>query len=156
MADGGKKLLVKAEWLGKRQFRAKGASGFDVIMDAMEASGGSSTGNIPRSTSGNSPMELLLMSVIGCMGIGVAGVLDKMRKPPKALEIEAEGTRSSEHPKRLTEIKLTFHVQGDMAPDRLWRAVQLELEKYCPVVASLNAAVIPHIVLNGTSVTPNR
>ncbi|RAV21338.1 OsmC family protein [Paenibacillus contaminans] len=148
MANGGNELLVKAEWLGKRQFRAKGASGFDVIMDASVANGGES--------SGNRPMELVLMSVIGCMGMGVAGVLDKMRKPPKALEIEVEGTRSAEHPKRLTEIKLTFRVQGDMAPERLWRAVQLELEKYCPVVASLNAAVIPHIVLNGTSVTPNR
>jgi putative redox protein len=140
-----KRMSVKTEWLGKLQFQAKGPSGYPVLMDAGTASGGEGAGN--------SPLELLLVGLTGCIGIGVTQLLEKMRQPLEGLEIVADGVREVEVPHAFTEVDLTFHVTGDVAPSRIWQAVKLESERYCPVALSLKAVIIPHVILNG-NVTP--
>lgn len=145
MADKTKKQMsVRGKWQGKLQFTAEGQSGYPVRMDASVALGGEGAGN--------SPLELLLVGLIGCMGIGVTRLLEKMRQSPAAIEITADGIRDEAVPQALSEIHLTFHVQGDVSPSRLWQAVKLEAEQYCPVAASLKAAIVPHVVLNGSEV----
>jgi putative redox protein len=137
-----KSIDVKAEWLGEKQFRALGPSGYSVIMDS-----GVQSGQEPK---GNSPMELLVMALVGCMGIGVTNILKKMRQELDGLHIEAEAQRSEEIPGEITEVHLTFHANGEVAPSRIWQAIKLESEQYCPVAASLQAVIIPHVVLNGS------
>lgn len=115
-------------------------------MDARKEEGG--TGQ------GNRPMELLLMGVVGCTGIDIAMILERMRVPLEGLEIEASATRREEHPKSFTEIHMTYHIAGEVPPAKAWRAVHLSEEKYCSAIGSMNALVTPHLVLNGAEVPP--
>lgn len=139
-------MKVSAEWRGKRHFLAKGPSGHEVSMDAKQDDGGENKGN--------RPMELLLMGLIGCTGIDVTMILERMRQPLEQLRIEATGTRREEFPQAFTEIHLTYHVTGDVAAAKTWRAIHLSEQKYCSASASLNAVIVPHLTLNGEEVAP--
>ncbi|QRG66990.1 OsmC family protein [Brevibacillus choshinensis] len=143
-ATAKKQMNVQAQWKGKLQFEAKGPSGYPVFMDSSVALGGEGAGN--------SPLELILVGLVGCMGIGVTKLLEKMRQSPTAIEIVADGIRDEAVPHAITEIHLTFHVSGEVAPSRIWQAVKLESEQYCPVAASLKATIIPHVFINGNEV----
>lgn len=139
-----KQMTVRTEWKGKLQFQAQGPSGYPVFMDPSVQMGGDGQGN--------SPLELLLIGLTGCMGIGIAKLLEKMRQSPEEVEIVADGIRDDSIPHAFTEIHLTFLVKGQVAPARIWQAVKLESEQYCPVAASLRATIVPHVVLNGSEI----
>lgn len=139
-------MKVTTKWLGKRHFQADGPSGNTIYMDARRDDGG--TGQ------GNRPMELFLMGVVGCTGIDIAMILERMRLPLENLEIQASGERRDEHPKAFTTIHLTYHIQGEVPPAKAWRAIHLSEEKYCSAIGSIHAQIIPHLVLNGTDVPP--
>jgi putative redox protein len=139
-------MKVISKWLGQRHFQADGPSGNTIYMDAKREEGG--TGQ------GNRPMELLLMGIVGCTGIDIAMILERMRLDMKGLEIEASAVRRDEHPKAFTEIHLTYHVEGDVPASKAWRAIHLSEEKYCSAIGSIRANVIAHLVLNGTEVPP--
>lgn len=86
---------------------------------------------------GLSPMQSLLASVAGCMGVDVVLILKKMRAEPSALSIAIEGERLDEPPRRYTEIRIRFRVTGAVPEDKAERAVALSLEKYCSVFHTL-------------------
>ncbi|MEF3311502.1 OsmC family protein [Paenibacillus sp. GYB004] len=146
MAQAKNQIQVTAQWLGRRRFEAKGPSGYPLVMDSNAENGGDG--------SGNSPLELVIMGLIGCMGIGVTKLLEKMRQSLESLEITADGIRAGEIPHGVTEVHLTFDAKGEVAASRIWQAIKLEAEQYCPVAASLKAAIIPHLVLNGVETAP--
>lgn len=146
MAATNRKVQVTAQWQGKLRFKAAGSAGYPVELDATEGDGGES--------SGNSPLELMIMGLAGCMGIGVVKILERMRQPLQSLEVAAEGVRAEQIPNEVNEIRLTFAVTGEVAPSRIWRAVKLERDKYCPVAASMKAALQVHILLNGEPLEP--
>lgn len=140
-------MQVTAEWLGNRRFQTKGPSGYPILLDSNVQNGGEGTGN--------SPLELVIIGLVGCMGMGVNKLLDKMRQTVESLNIDAEAIRSDEVPHAITEVHLTFTITGDIVPSRIWRAIRLEQEQYCPVAASLKAVIIPHVVLNGSELQPS-
>jgi putative redox protein len=85
-----------------------------------------------------SPVELLLISAATCSAADVVGILQKQRVDLQALDVVVSGTRRDEHPRRFTAIHLRFTVRGAGADEtKARRAVELSLEKYCSVVASL-------------------
>jgi len=135
---------VRSKWLGKRHFQADGPTGNTVYMDARPDDGG--TGQ------GNSPMELVLMGLVGCTGIDITMILERMRQPLLNLDIDAVGKRKEDYPKAYTEIHVTYKMVGDIASDKAWRAIHLSEEKYCSATASLSATIVPHLILNGTEV----
>ncbi|MCL6515484.1 OsmC family protein [Alicyclobacillus sp.] len=137
-------MRVTTTWHGKRHFSATGASGHTVSIDAKPDAGGEDKGA--------RPMELLLMGLTGCTGIDVTMILERMRQPLEALDIEAVGTRREEYPQAFTEIHLTYRITGDVQPAKAWRAIHLSEEKYCSASASLSARIVPHLVLNGAPV----
>ncbi|WAH39240.1 OsmC family protein [Alicyclobacillus dauci] len=139
-------MKVTSKWLGQRHFQADGPSGHTVYMDARREDGG--TGQ------GNRPMELLLMGIVGCTGIDIAMIIERMRLSLEELEIEAKAERREEHPKAFTEIHLTYHMQGEVPAAKAWRAIRLSEEKYCSAIGSINANVVAHLVLNGADVPP--
>ena len=61
--------VMKAVWQGGMRFRHTSASGHEVLTDAPTAAGG--TGTAP------SPMELMILGLIGCTGVDVASILAK-------------------------------------------------------------------------------
>ncbi|MFD0869047.1 MULTISPECIES: OsmC family protein [Paenibacillus] len=139
-------MKIRTEWQGKRKFKSLSSRNHEVMMDAVPDVGGENAGS--------SPMELVLMGLTGCMGIDVTMILEKMRLAPDRLEIEAAGIRAEEPPRRFVEIHLTFHVDGDIKPDKIWRAIRLSEQKYCSVAHSLNSKVASRLLLNGKEEPP--
>jgi putative redox protein len=88
---------------------------------------------------GPSPMDSVLLGLMGCMGIDVLMVLQKSRVPFESLEILADAERASEIPRFFKRVNLSFAVGGMSEKDnpKLARAVELSVHKYCSVLHSL-------------------
>jgi putative redox protein len=91
------------------------------------------------SGSGAAPMELLLLSLGGCMAIDIRVILEKSRVELTALELDIEGERHGEDPKYYQSVRMHFRLAGPGEQDRakVERAVRLSEEKYCSVYHSL-------------------
>jgi len=112
-------------------FRAALPTGQQVVLDAGEDHGGRNLGA--------RPMHLLLVGLAGCTGMDVISFLRKMRQPVTGYRLEVEGERAEDHPKVFTHIKVRHIVTGDVAEDRLAKAVELSETKYCSANAMLKA-----------------
>ncbi|WP_156854725.1 OsmC family protein [Oceanobacillus sp. AG] len=134
-------MELKMEWEGKRAFSGVTPSGYPFITDGLPEFGGEGRGP--------TPMEMLLGTVIGCTGIDIISILEKMKLAPKAFHVKAKGDRSQSHPRRYKDIHLHYTVNGDIPEDKLYRAIELSLNKYCSVVYSLNAEITASYSLNG-------
>ncbi len=88
---------------------------------------------------GPSPTDALLLSLASCMAIDILTILQKSRVPVTSLDMDVEGERAEEAPKRFTRLRLSCRVAG---PDishhpRLERALQLSRDRYCSVLHTL-------------------
>jgi len=116
---------VTLRWLRDLQFEGGGAGKPAILVDA-------------DSTVATSPVELLLLAAASCTASDIVIILQKQRIQLEALDIAVRGTRREEQPRRYTAIAFHFAVRGDGADDlKVRRAIDLSLEKYCSVVASL-------------------
>ena len=85
-----------------------------------------------------SPVELLLLAAATCSAADVVTILRKQRVVLRALDVRVSGTRREAEPRRYTALHMVFTVSGDGADEaKARRAIDLSLEKYCSVVASL-------------------
>lgn len=91
------------------------------------------------SAAGPSPMDHLLLGLAGCMAVDVRLILEKSRVPLRSLEVEVEGERAAEPPRRFIRLALVYRVEGPGEEDqaKLERAVALSRDKYCSVLHSL-------------------
>ena len=123
------------EWMGNMLFHTRTPSGHDVFVDSSEDVGGKDSA--PR------PMELMIVSLMGCTGMDVVSILRKMRVELKSFRIEVEYERKSYHPRIYTSIKLKyiFSVEGEAPMEKLKKAVELSQEKYCSASAILKSSV---------------
>jgi putative redox protein len=84
------------------------------------------------------PMLTLLLAAASCSGSDVVMILEKMRVGLRSLRVEVHGTRREETPRRYTAIRFEYHLSGEALDEsKARRAIDLSLEKYCSVVASL-------------------
>ncbi|HMQ35513.1 MAG TPA: OsmC family protein [Chloroflexaceae bacterium] len=91
---------------------------------------------------GPSPMALVLMSLAGCAGMDVIGIMRKKRQDVRGLTVAARGARSEEYPKPYTAIRLEFRFAGPgIEPTACERAIELTRDRYCPVWAMLSPSV---------------
>lgn len=87
---------------------------------------------------GFGPKALLLTGLAGCSGIDVVEILEKMRVPFASLEIDAEAEQTEELPKVFKTIHLTFKIKAEESQrEKIIKAINLSLEKYCGVAAML-------------------
>ena len=87
---------------------------------------------------GMSPKALLLSGIAGCSGIDVIDILEKMRVSFSKFEVSAEAEQTEEHPRVFTQIDLIYKIDVDPTEiDKVKKAVDLSLEKYCGVAAML-------------------
>jgi putative redox protein len=85
-----------------------------------------------------SPVELLLLAAATCSGTDVVVILEKQRVTLQTLEIAVRGTRREEQPRRYTSIHFHFTLGGaGIDETKARRAIDLSIEKYCSVLASL-------------------
>jgi putative redox protein len=97
-----------------------------------------------NSGTGFGPKALLLTGLAGCSGIDVVEILEKMRVPFADLEIDAEAEQTDDHPKVFTTIHLTYKIKAEEEQrEKIEKAINLSLEKYCGVAAMLkkNSAI---------------
>ena len=87
---------------------------------------------------GFGPKALLLSGLAGCSGIDVVEILEKMRVPFANLEIEAQAEQTDEHPRVFKTIHVTYKIKAEESQrDKIIKAIDLSLEKYCGVAAML-------------------
>jgi putative redox protein len=87
---------------------------------------------------GHGPKALLLTGLAGCTGVDIVDILGKMKVPFTGLVIETESELTDEHPKVFTEVQLTYHINtAKENEDKVRKAIELSLEKYCGVAAML-------------------
>ncbi|NEM99279.1 OsmC family protein [Pontibacter burrus] len=111
-------------------FAATGASGVAVHMDANPEIGGHNMGA--------RPMEMLLMGLGGCSAIDVIMILKKQRLEATTFDIKVTADREpvNEHTE-FRNINLHFVLGGNLPEDKVRRAIELSLEKYCSVAMVL-------------------
>lgn len=128
---------MTAVWDGGLRFIHTSASGHELVTDAPLASGGTDTAP--------SPMELILLGVIGCTGVDVASILTKMKEPLAGLEVSATHERSAQHPRVFTKIHLSYRLRGALDEMKVQRAIALSEGTYCSASAMIaKTAVITH------------
>lgn len=85
------------------------------------------------------PMHQLLLAVGTCSGSDVVLILEKMRVSLTRFDLEVEGVRRTEDPKRYTAIHLRYWLAGQGLDEvKARRAIDLSIERYCSVIHSLN------------------
>jgi len=100
---------------------------------------------------GFSPKALLLSGLAGCTGIDVVDILEKMRVPFANLQIDAEAEQTDEHPRVFKSISITYRITtGEENREKVKKAIDLSLEKYCGVAAMLkkNSRIEYEIVIS--------
>ena len=104
---------------------------------------GGAPGRPPILVDGNSvaaasPVELLLVAAATCTAADVVSILLKQRVALQSLDVVVQGARREEPPRRYTALQFHFTIAGAGADEtKARRAIDLSLEKYCSVVASL-------------------
>ncbi|MEH7400238.1 MULTISPECIES: OsmC family protein [Bacillaceae] len=135
-------MKTSIKWDGKLAFSGIAPSGHEIKMDTAESLGGDN--------SAPTPVELLINAVAGCTAIDIVLILEKMRLKLTSFEIEVNGERAEEHPKRFTDIHLHYILGGELDTEKVRKAIKLSKDKYCSVAHSLNANITASFTLNGT------
>ena len=87
---------------------------------------------------GFNPKALLLSGLAACSGIDVVVILEKMRIKFSDFSIEAEADQTEEHPRVFKDILITYRVSTAIEnEDKVKKAIDLSLDKYCGVSAML-------------------
>jgi putative redox protein len=87
---------------------------------------------------GHGPKALLLSALAGCSGIDVVEILEKMRVEFSDLTMVVETEQTTEHPKVFKDIVILFRMRTDPAnEDKVRKAIELSISKYCGVSAML-------------------
>jgi putative redox protein len=99
---------------------------------------------------GFNPKALLLSGLSACSGIDVVEILEKMRVPFANLQVDAEAEQTADHPRVFKTIHLTYQLETEEENrDKIKKAIDLSLEKYCGVAAMLkkNSDILYEIVI---------
>jgi putative redox protein len=134
---------VHVRWAGEQRFDAGRPAGPAHRVDG-------------KAVAGQSPVDALLSAFGACAAIDVVEILEKRRTPVERLTVEVVGTRVTTTPRRLRHVRLEFRIDGaGIERVHAERAIELSVEKYCSVRASLAPDIVIEkaLVLNGERVT---
>ncbi|MDX1601277.1 MAG: OsmC family protein [Anaerolineales bacterium] len=126
------------EWNRELDFSGHGDGDLKVALQ-----GG---GPEPEERTGFSPMQLMLLGMIGCTGMDVISILWKMRQEVEVFEVQAQAEQDETHPRVFSRIKLEYRFKGkELDPTMVEKAIDLSLTRYCPGTAMLRqTAEIEH------------
>lgn len=118
---------------GDYGFEVRDAHGQSVKIDNSPEHGGDNFGV--------RPMQLLLMALAGCSGMDVISILKKQRQTITDYKTIVHGEREAGvEPSVWKFIELEFIIYGDVDQGKAERAVELSINKYCSVAATLTKA----------------
>ena len=137
---------VEVDWEKDRLFAATNSEGSQIKLDVPKEKGGSGEGI--------TPVESVQAAAGACTGIDLVNILTKMRQEMTSLKITTETTQAPEHPMYFTSLKLIYRVEGKVEPNKLLKAIDLSLNKYCAVEASLRPECVlsTEVYLNGAKI----
>ncbi len=126
-------LTAKVKWAGGLEYVGESGTGHAIVLDGGADVGGQNLGM--------RPMELLLVGLGGCSGMDIASILTKKRQQVSGIEASVKGETADHYPKRFTGIEIEFTVTGrDLSEEAVKRAVELSMDKYCSVKATLEGS----------------
>jgi len=119
-------MTIQANYSTGTQFDIQTSTGHHITIDGGE----------PHI--GDSPMEMLLVGLAGCMGISVITVLQKKRQDVTAYQLRVHSTRAAEHPRVFVEITIEHVITGHrVKPEAVARSIELGETRYCGASAML-------------------
>ncbi|MFN4121924.1 MAG: OsmC family protein [Flavobacteriales bacterium] len=124
-------------------FEAENASGNLVSFDANEQIGGQNKGI--------RPMEGVLASLAACSSIDVISILKKQKINPARFEVQISATRIDAVPAVFKTIHVKYVVSAEVDEQKLMRAIELSMTKYCSVTKMLEPTVnitYSHVIEN--------
>jgi len=87
------------------------------------------------------PMQLLLMGLAGCSGMDVVSILKKQKQVVKDYKTIVGGQREEGvEPSVWKFIEIEFIITGEVDETKAKRAIELSINKYCSVAATLMRA----------------
>lgn len=90
---------------------------------------------------GVSPMQSMLMAMGACSAIDIIMILKKQKQELTDFEISIDGEREQgKEPSLWKSVHAHFKFKGIIEKEKAQRAVDLSIEKYCSVAATLRAA----------------
>jgi putative redox protein len=118
-------VTVKLNWDGGMKFTGVTVRGHETVIDG-------------DGKEGPSPVEVLLEALGSCTAVDVVIIMGKVRTPLQRLEVTLEGNRHSPEPRYFSDVRVLFDAWSEgVNPEKLSRAINLSLEKYCSVYHSL-------------------
>jgi putative redox protein len=116
-------------------FEGKGASDVKVHIDGSAEIGGQNAGA--------RPMELVLMGLGSCGAMDIISILKKQKQNLIDLKISIDAERDKNNtPAVFTEINIEFLLFGNLDEDKVSKAVNLSMQKYCSVSAMLGKTAL--------------
>jgi putative redox protein len=111
------------------QFKVDDDHGHSIIIDTEAKLGGLDQGM--------RPMDMLLVSLAGCMAMDIVAILQKKGGKIDNFQVVVDGQRHETHPKQYDKIHLKFTCEGDYRREDLLRSFELSRDKYCGAHATL-------------------
>ena len=119
------KATVK--WVQGLQFVGTDSGGHSVVLSGDDHQ------------DGVRPSEMLLVAVASCSAVDVIEIMKKKRKPLAQLEVVVNGQRDPDPPWPYRTIEVVYYARGEGLTDKaLSQAIQLSIEKYCSVAATVS------------------
>ena len=130
-------MKARVKWAEDRTFVGQTESGHRVVFG---------TAHEESSKPGPSPMELVLIGTGGCSAWDVVHILERGRERIEDCVVELDADRAETEPKVFTRVHMHFVVKGrGLNPEKVARAVNLSIEKYCSASAMLaKTATLTH------------
>jgi len=129
-------MKTVTRWLKKHEFESRQDHNLILLDGSMQQ--------------GFSPKALLLSGLAGCTGIDVVDILAKQRVVFTSLQVDVEAEQTDTHPRVFKEVLITYRVKtAAVNEEKVKKAIDLSLEKYCGVSAMLkkNSPILYQLIL---------
>src|SRR5664279_3865158 len=114
---------ITSVYQGGMSFKT-GVKNHDVIIDLDKTSGGNDLGT--------SPKILMLVSLAGCTGLDIVGILNKMKVDFSDFSINVLAHITEVDPKVYDSVTLTYKIKVKQQDEvKVKKAVTLSQDKYC-------------------------
>lgn len=117
---------IDLTWIAEKRFLGVDSTGHSVVLSAAN-------------DIGVKPAETLLIALAACAAYDVVDIIGKQRATLKRLEIHVTAEQAAQPPWSFQRIHLRFQAAAvELTRERFERAIDLALNKYCTVRASLS------------------
>jgi putative redox protein len=123
-------MEANVRWEKDLIFTGLADSGYPVKLDSESSA-----------ETGVGPVELVAIALAGCTAMDVISILTKKQKVVTSFEVKVHAKRVTDYPRVISEATLEYVIVGRGIDEASFvRAIDLSVNKYCPVHAMLEKA----------------